>query len=26
MQSWTLAQRAFVEAPGVRPAREDEPK
>ncbi|HEX3681163.1 MAG TPA: hypothetical protein VHU83_01380 [Bryobacteraceae bacterium] len=24
MQSWTLAERAFVEAPGVRPAREDE--
>jgi hypothetical protein len=24
MQSWSLAERAFVEAPGVRPAREDE--
>jgi hypothetical protein len=24
MQSWTLAERAFMEAPGVRPAREDE--
>src|ERR1700761_3996878 len=24
MQSWTLAERAFVEAPGVRPARDDE--
>lgn len=24
MQSWTLAERAGVEAPGVRPAREDE--
>jgi hypothetical protein len=26
MQSWTLAERAFVEAPGVRPAREDDEK
>jgi hypothetical protein len=26
MQSWTLAERAFVEAPGVRPAHEDEQK
>ncbi|HTU45683.1 MAG TPA: hypothetical protein VMF91_11510 [Bryobacteraceae bacterium] len=26
MQSWTLAERAFVDAPGVRPAREDEEK
>lgn len=26
MQSWTLAERAFVEAPGVRPAPEDEHK
>ncbi|MBV9763035.1 MAG: hypothetical protein JO340_20910 [Acidobacteriaceae bacterium] len=26
MQSWTLAERAFVEAPGVRPVREDEEK
>ncbi len=24
MQSWTLAERAFVEAPGVRPAREED--
>lgn len=24
MQSWSLAERAFVEAPGVRPAREGE--
>ncbi|MBV8904805.1 MAG: hypothetical protein JOZ22_14325, partial [Acidobacteriia bacterium] len=24
MQSWSLAERAFMEAPGVRPAREDE--
>ena len=26
MQSWSLAERAFIEAPGVRPAREDEQK
>lgn len=26
MQSWSLAERAFVEAPGVRPPREDEHK
>jgi hypothetical protein len=24
MQSWSLAERAFVEAPGVRPAREED--
>lgn len=26
MQSWTLAERAFVEAPGVRPAHEEDQK
>lgn len=24
MQSWSLAERAFMEAPGIRPAREDD--
>lgn len=26
MQSWPLAERAFVDAPGLRPPREDEPE
>ena len=26
MQSWRLADRAFVDAPGLRPPREDEPE
>lgn len=26
MQSWDFAERAFIEAPGMRPPREDEPK
>jgi hypothetical protein len=26
MQSWSLAERAFIEAPGVRPRREEEQK